>query len=211
MPDKPSISAPGSFPYSELSISEERGILTRARIARFSQSVLSEEAWFRAANELTAAMELLEPNIESFWHCLRAQVLHQNSDPEPEHSLVNVHMMLAGFAIENLCKGYFCRRLTPEERDGVKAGSLPESMRGTHNILKFVERTGMTLSETEKYLVKRIGEAIWRGRYPIPTSHKKTGPFAQAGSDIRRIKTFLQRLRAHVGAKASYRNPISPK
>jgi len=54
MPDK--ISAPGSFPYSE----------TRARIARFSQSVLSEEAWFRAANELIAAMELLEPHIEYF-------------------------------------------------------------------------------------------------------------------------------------------------
>ena len=207
MPDKPSISAPGSFPYSELSLSEERDILTRARISRFSQSVLSEEAWFRAANELIAAMELLEPHIKSFWDCLRAQVLDQNSDPEPEHNLVNVHMMLAGFAIENLCKGYLAGRLSPEERDAVKAGSLPESLRGTHNILNLVERTGMTLSETEKYLVKRIGEAIWRGRYPIPTSHKKTGPSAQIGSDIRRIKTLLQRLRAHVGAKASYRIP----
>ena len=61
----------------------------------------------------------------------------------------------------------------------------------------------MTLSETEKYLVKRIGEAIWRGRYPISTSHEKTGPFAQVGSDIRQIKTVLQKLRAHVGAKDS--------
>jgi len=211
MPDKPSIPAPGSFPYSELSLSEERGILTKARIARFSQSVLSEEAWFRTANELIAAMGLLEPHIESYWNCLRAQVLDQNSDPEPEHNLVNVHMMLAGFAIENLCKGYLAGRLSPKERDAVKAGSLPKSLRGTHDILKFVERTGMTLSETEKYLVKRIGEATWRGRYPIPTSHEKTDPFAQVGSDIRRIKTVLQKLRAHVGAKDSYRNPASER
>jgi len=206
MPDE--ISAPGSLPDSEPSRSEEEDILTRARIARFSQSVLSEQAWFSAANELIAAMELLEPHIELFWDRLRAQVLDQKSDPEPEHSLVNVHMMLAGFAIENLCKGYLASRLTREERDAVKAGILPESLRG-HDILEFVERTGMKLSETEKYLVKRIGEAIWRGRYPIPTSHKKTGPSAQIGSDIRRIKTLLQRLRAHVGAKASYRNPAS--
>ena len=207
MPDE--ISAPGSLPDSEPSRSEEEDILTRARIARFSQSVLNEQAWFSAANELIAAMELLEPHIELFWDRLRAQVLDQKSDPEPEHSLVNVHMMLAGFAIENLCKGYLASRLTREERDAVKAGILPESLRG-HDILEFVERTGMKLSETEKYLVKRIGEAIfWRGRYPSPTSHQKIGPFAQVGSDIRHIKAVLRKLRAHVGAKASHRNPAS--
>ena len=204
MTDKRSSSAPGSFPFSELNVSEEEGILTRARIARFSQTVLSAEAWFRVANELIVAMELLEPHIESFWKCLRDQVFHRSKDPEPEYSLVNVHMMLAGFAIENLCKGYLAGRLSSEERDAVRAGSLPKYLLGAHNVLEFVERTGMTLSQTERYLVKRIGEAIWRGRYPIPTSHEKTGPSAQIGSDIRQIKTLLQRLRAHVGAKASY-------
>jgi hypothetical protein len=207
MPDKRSISAPGSLPYSELSRSEEKDILTKAKIARFSQYILSEDAWFHTANELIEAMKLLEPRIKEFWDCVNAQFLNQNSNPEPEHSLVNVHMMLAGFAIENLCKGYLVSRLSPDERDAVKAGSLPKSLRGTHDILKFVERTGMTLSKTEKDLVERIGQAIWRGRYPSPTSHEGIRPFARVGSDIRRITTILQKLRKQIGAKASYRLP----
>ena len=210
MADKPSVSAPGSFPYSELSRSEERDILTKARIAKFSQCMLSEDAWFHTANDLIAAMKLLEPGIKEFWDCVNAQFLDQNSNPEPEHSLVNVHLMLAGFAIENLCKGYLAGRLSPEDRGAVKAGTLPEALR-THNILELVERTGMTLSETERYLVKRIGQAIWRGRYPSPTSHLGIRPFAQVGSDIHRITTVLQKLRAHVGAKDSYRNPASER
>jgi hypothetical protein len=205
MPDEPSTSGPGSFPSSELSLAEEQEIFTRARIARFSHVVLSEEAWFCVANELTAAMELLEPEIEHYWQCLRAQLDDRNSEPESEHSLLNVHMMLAGFAIENLCKGHLVSQLSPKEGTDVKAGDLPKSLKGNHGILEFVERTGMTLSESEKNLLTRIGGAVWRGRYPIPTSHMKTGPFAQAGSDIREIKAVLQRLREHVGAKESYR------
>jgi hypothetical protein len=175
MPGKPSSSAPGSFPYSELSRNEERDILTKARIARFSQYILSEDAWFHTANELIAAMKLLEPSIKKFWDCVNAQFLNQNSNPEPEHSLVNVHMMLAGFAIENLCKGYLAGRISPKERDAVKAGRLPEALR-THNILELVERTGMTLSKIESDLVERIGQAIWRGRYPSPSSHEGISP-----------------------------------
>jgi hypothetical protein len=199
MPDKP---YSGSFPYSELSRSEERDVLTKARIARFSQCMLSEEAWFHVADELIAAMKLLEPRVKDYWDCVNAQFLGQNSNPEPAHSLVNVHMMLAGFAIENLCKGYLAGRLSAKARDAVKDGALPKSLQ-THNILKLVQRTGMTLSETEKYLVEQISQAIWRGRYPSPISHREIRPFARAGSDIRRITTILQKLRAHVGAKRS--------
>jgi hypothetical protein len=171
MPDKP---YRGSFPYSELSRSEQRDVLTKARIA----SMLSEEAWFRVANELIAAMKLLEPRVKDYWDCVNAQFLGQNSNPEPEHSLVNVHMMLAGFAIENLCKGYLAGRLSAKARDAVKDGALPKSLQ-THNISKLVQRTGITLSETKKYLVEQIGQAIWRGRYPSPVSHREIRPHSR--------------------------------
>jgi hypothetical protein len=180
----------------------------KARIARFSQYVLSEKAWFRAANELVAAMDLLEPNIKNFWECVGVgtPVLdRKNSEAEPEHSLINVHMMLAGLAIENLCKGHLAGRLSLKEREDVEAGVFPKSLK-THEILDLVARTGMTLSEREKDLVKRIHKAIWwRGRYPSPTSHEEIVPFVQWDSDIGRIKTFLQKLCTHVGAKDSYR------
>jgi hypothetical protein len=180
-----------------------------ARIARFSQLVLSEEAWFHAANELVVAMGLLEPHIEQYWKYLRALVHDQSSEAAPEHSLIGVHMMLAGFAIENLCKGYLASRLSPKEQERVKAGFLPESFK-KHCSLELVERTGIArtrlkLSETEEYLVQRLGEAVfWRGRYPSATSHKWIRPFPQIGSDISRIKTVLQKLRRHVGGKDSY-------
>ena len=118
-------------------------------------------------------MHKLEPQINQFWEWLNPQFLDQNSDPESEHGLHDVHMMLSSFAIENLCKGYLAGRLSLKEREDVKAGSLPESLRGTHDILDLVARTGMTLCDTEKELVKKIAQAIWRGRYPSPTSHKR--------------------------------------
>jgi hypothetical protein len=173
----------------------------RAEIARFSQYVLSPEAWFRIADELEAAMKLLEPQIERFWECFRADgglVEKKDSEPPPMHSLINVHMMLAGFVIENLCKGHLAGRLTWKERKKVKAGELPKCLDG-HKILKLVRRTGMTLSECERDLLARITEVIsWRGRYPAPLSHDGIVPFPQWGDDIGRIKTFLQKLRAHM-------------
>jgi hypothetical protein len=178
----------------------------RATIARFSQYVLSPKAWFRIADELEAAMKLLEPQIERLWECLRADagvVEKKDSEPSPKHSLINVHLMLAGVAIENQCKGYLAGRLSPKAKEDVKAGKLPKKL-NTHVILKLVRSTGMTFSNREKDLLDRIGEAvIWRGRYPSPIYHEKIVPFAQWGDDVGRIKTFLQKLRAHVGAKDS--------
>jgi hypothetical protein len=111
--------------------------------------------------------------------------------------------MLAGFAIENLCKGYLAGRLSWEEKEDVKSGSkLPQTWR-THEILELVLSTGLEVTDIEKDLLKRIGDAIWRGRYPGPTSHKEIEPFAQWGCDVPRIRTVLQKLRAHVGAKDS--------
>jgi hypothetical protein len=175
---------------------------------RFSQYVLREEGWFRRANELIAAMDLLEPQIKHFWDFVGVGdpvVDRENSEAEPEHSFINVHMMLAGLAIENLCKGYLAGRLSPKQREAVEAGNLPEPL-NKHLNLKLVERTGITLSNKEKDLVNRIEKAIWwRGRYPAPTSHREILPFSRWQDDTGRIKTFLQKLRAHVGAKDSYR------
>jgi hypothetical protein len=176
----------------------------KARIAAFSQAVLTPEEWFRRADELIAAMDLLEPDVKHHWEYYRTLVLDEKTEMvPPKRVLVNVHMMLAGFAIENLCKGYLAGQLSPKERTDAKAGALPDSLM-SHNLLELIEKTGMTLSDTEEYLVKRLTETVfWRGRYPSPILHKWLGPFAQIGSDIDRIKRVLSKLRRHVGAKDS--------
>jgi len=213
-----------SFPCSESRNSDARDILTAQRIRHFSQSVLSAEAWFRTANELTATMELLQRHVERFLEDFNSPffIVDQTSDPpstyqksdvapkhkkadvvDTKHNLINQHMMLAGFAIENLCKGYLAGLLSPKEQKDVKAGKLPKTL-NTHDILELVRSTGMALSNREKDLLDRIGEAaIWSGRYPSPIYHEKIVPFAQWGDDVGRIKTFLPKLRAHVGAKDS--------
>jgi len=193
-----------------------------ARIRHFSQSVLSAEAWFRTADELIEAMDLVGRNVERFWEDFRSISVavdntsdtssqHQTNDvPQkrqsgevsPKYNLINQHMMLAGFAIENLCKGYLVGLLSRKEQEDIKAGTLPTTLR-THDIVALVQSTGMTFSNRENDLLQRIGKAIWRGRYPSPSDHKKISRFAQWEDDIGRIKTFLPKLRAHVGAKSS--------
>lgn len=217
MPDEVSFGEPSFF------CPDDSETFSPARIRRFSQSVLSEEAWFRSADKLIATMDLLEPDVQRFWDDVRSIFFavdatsdvpsrkqksdpsskQQKSDVQSKHNLINQHMMLAGFAIENLCKGYLAGQLSHEERENVEAGILPESLK-SHRLVELVEQTKMTLSDTEKYLLKRISEAVlWRGRYPSAVSHKAIRPFAQVGSDIRHIKTLLQRLRRHVGTKDS--------
>jgi hypothetical protein len=226
MADEVSLGEPEfrSFPFSELSHSEDSDIFVAAKIREFSRSVLSAEAWFRTADELIAAMDLLEPHVEGFWEDVRSvafavdmtsavpsktsavpskksAVPSKKSAVRSNYSLINQHMMLAGFAIENLCKGYLASRLSHEERESVKSGALPDSL-NSHYIQGLIQQTGMTLSDTEKDLAKRIREAVvWRGRYPSASSHRGIRPFAQIGSDIRNIKTLLQKLRKHVLAK----------
>ncbi len=114
-----------------------------SRIRRFSQSVLSAEGWFCTADELIATMEVLEPHVERFWDDARSIAFgvdlttgmpskHQKSDAPPAHEKTDVaskhdlrsqHMMLAGFAIENLCKGYLARQLS-QNRSAHKKSSV---------------------------------------------------------------------------------------
>jgi hypothetical protein len=218
MPDEVSFGEPSFFQP------DDNETFSPARIRRFSQAMLSAEAWFYTADELIAAMDLLEPHVGRFWDDVRSVFLavdntsdvpsehqtsevppkHEKTDVQSKHSLINQHMMLAGFAIENLCKGYLAGRLSHKEREDVqRAGVLPKSLKG-HDILNLVEQTGMTLSDIEKYLLERITDTVvWRGRYPSATCHERIRPFAQMGSDIRHIKTLLQKVRRHVRAKDS--------
>jgi hypothetical protein len=218
MPNKVSLGEPMFDSYSD---SEDSNPFAKERIRHFSQSVPSAEAWFRTANELITAMDLLQPHVERFWDDVRSLVFivdktsdaplkhqtsdaptkHETSDAPSKHNLINQHLMLAGFAIENLCKGYLAGRLSHEQQKAVRAGVLPKFLK-SHNILKLIEQTGMTMSDNQKYLLDRIADAVsWRGRYPSATSHGSIRPFAQIGSDIRHIKTLLQKLRRHVRAK----------
>jgi hypothetical protein len=126
-----------------------------------------------------AAINLLEPHVERFWNDVRSVFLagdetsdgplkhqksvvvtqHQNSDASSKHGLINQHMILAGFAIENLCMGYLVGRLNHEEQKAVRVDVLPKSLQG-HNSLDLVGQTGVKMSDAEKDLVRRISTQL---------------------------------------------------
>ncbi len=104
------------------------------RIARnnYSSTLLQPEAWFKAANEITAAMTQLEPKVLAWWQSIRSWA--DGNGIFDEHNVSGTYMMLAGYAIENLCKGHFINRLHSSEQirrleleQKVAKGELDES------------------------------------------------------------------------------------
>jgi hypothetical protein len=58
---------------------------------------------------------------------------HEKTDVPPKHSLINQHMMLAGFAIENLCRGYLAGRLSHKEREDVQRRCFAKILEGSRH------------------------------------------------------------------------------
>ena len=164
------------------------------------------ETWFRTANDLVEAMRLIRPNVDQYWECLRAQADSADAAAEPEHSTIGPYLMLAGFAIENLCKGYLARRLTDEAAIALEQGVLPDVF-DSHNVVDLAQKVGMPLSDSHRFLLQRIAVAIrWRGRYPVPKSHRELKAYLEAGSDAAHVDRFVAALRRHVGAPSTFRH-----
>jgi hypothetical protein len=184
-------------------------------LSNYSGELLRSQEWFENANELTAAMDVLEPHVLAYW-----QSMHEWSRGNMmfrEHGFTALFMMLAGFAIENLCKGCAVEKLTFEERAEVKAnGNLPKRLEG-HNLLELVKGVDLSVTIEEEELLQRLRRAVvWFGRYPIPKYYRnrdrtklqngKTYSTSWEGStDAHRTKRLIARIRHHVGALESYR------
>ena len=134
-----------------------------------------------------------------------------------EHSFAGLYMMLAGFAVENFCKGHDVDCLTLPQREQVKTkGKLPKRL-DSHNLVQLVSRTGLSIDPLEEELLERLTRAVfWFGRSPVPTHHLnrdktrlKSGKLHSTSwigiTDLYRAKALIQRIRQHVSAPESYR------
>jgi hypothetical protein len=168
----------------------------------FTKRVLEPKQWFDNANRLMLALNLIEPNVQEYWRIFNKD--EGSSEKTPEYDCHLIFLMLSGYIIENLCKGFLVKKLTIEERSTVEQGKYPSGL-ATHNIPALVKWTGLETTEIEENLLSRIYAAVvWRGRYPVPRADEKIEPFVQIGSDVRRINQFLTKLRRHVDAQKSY-------
>lgn len=134
-----------------------------------------------------------------------------------EHGFTALYMMLGGFAMENLCKGYLVNGLKTEEREEVKKnGELPKRL-NSHDLSSLVKDINLSMNAEEEELLQRLKRAVlWFGRYPVPRYYRnrdraqlsdgKTYSTSWIGStDAHRIKQLIKRIRDHVGARESYR------
>ncbi len=158
----------------------------------YSRDLLQSRTWFDAAERMTAAMSVLEPQLETWCHLMRESEGKLWGDLNDGCLLV--YMLLAGYAVENMCKGYLVRVLTPEERAIVDTGNLPQ--RFNHRVLDLTKLTGIDLTPADENLLRRVEAIIlWRGRYPVPKSATKRQPTWDSTTDTERIRAIIQRLR----------------
>jgi hypothetical protein len=169
---------------------------------RLAKTLRNPQNWFQSARRLTFAMRQLEPSIAHFWEALANQgTTREKEYPIPDIECLSVYLMLAGLAIENLCKGHFVSQLRPDEEATLSAGKLPPRLDQQHRIIRLVSDTGLLLSESENELLTRVQDSIqWLGRYPAPKSFKYLVNEINAAGDVEQIGNFLARLQTHVAA-----------
>ena len=131
-----------------------------------------------------------------------------------------VHMMLLGFAIENLLKGYLIREVDFETVE--REGRLPKPFKD-HRLLELVELAKFPAGRSDENLLARLSQAaIWSGRYPIPieasglsaTTKLKDGRRTMvrmaALADLDGVARLIDRVKAHVGYDSAMSPPEAP-
>lgn len=155
----------------------------------FSAAIQPME-WLASARALLVAAELtaMEPTDARL------------SSHSVEQHLVRAYCMLAGFAIENIVKGWL-HECDVRHVSTVAAGELKKDTR-THGVRDLVLRTGIVLNDDEIALLDQVGECVvWSGRYPSPT--KAVGLPALSPASIVSVREMLKRVFEHVGKPAN--------
>lgn len=139
----------------------------------YSSALLSPQKWFETANEMTAALAVLEPHVLAQWEITREW--SRGNGIFPEHSLCGIYMMLAGLVIENLCKGHAVDELTPKEQ--VTRSKLEKQVANGTVKQNAILRQCWKLTSDEREQVKESGQLPRRiqGHHELPRFVTNTG------------------------------------
>jgi len=155
--------------------------------------------WLESALRLCAAMFELEPAMRS--SMVQWTQWFEGKAPKPldYHA---VYHMLAGLAIENLCKDHIVQHLPQDEKNKLERGSLPARLDRKHNLQKLFDDVGFKPSAQDQEIIDRIQLALyWRGRYPVGKDDlampRSYSPFS--GADDLLTRNLIRRLAKHVG------------
>ena len=169
-------------------MNEEDHLQRKAYIDRVS----NKRQWFYKAEGLLHAAALLKSEVQRFYDCLQRPPDEVDIEEIKDDRLVEVYFMLVGCAFENLLKGIHIQRLKATPIRGTR---LPPEIK-THNVLCLAQKLGMKLSRREEDLLERLEVVVvWRGRYPVPTTHSQIVPFGKKPDDLRITESLLAKLK----------------
>ena len=174
--------------------------------------------WFRAADELQQAVDLLKPQVTGWWAgVVQWEKSKERPRPFPALGCHSIAMMLMAFVVENLCKGALIRNglvdISPEQ---LAQSGLPSAIK-THRLRTLIKAVEMPTDDNEQELLSRMTRcSLWRGRYPVNVKYdeaihslmmddgKKYSAAWFGEKDIERMDALVAKLRSHVGAERSF-------
>ena len=159
------------------------------------------------------AAAALESRVRAVWESRLAPSRDSPSTPALLSGVLDVHLMLVAYGVENILKAALVRarrsalakQLEPEpdsadqqagsarhrrsrRRNRLRQGQLPGDLK-THSLTELAESVGFAMNRDEEALLRRLTRAaVWSGRYPIPVE----------AQDQSRTETFADGTRALV-------------
>jgi hypothetical protein len=138
--------------------SKKNIIINPRDLDTFEYMKTSKSSWVSTGDKLILAARMLETEKEYKYNLVAGKYR-------------DVYDMLIAFALENYYKGAIEARLSMDGRME-DIGKLRSNL--NHNLVKLAIEAGVNITDKQKGTLKYLSEcALWRGRYPIPTSPQK--------------------------------------
>ena len=133
---------------------------------RFSETLSRPHSWMRKAEELLAAVSVLESEMRLFWDETKFEnrrVVAQST----RQPVWDGHAILAAYALENLFKALLVSRNADDLKNRTMT-NLPRYLKD-HDLARLAQKVNFSLSIHEEDLLRRLSyNSEWAGRYPIP-------------------------------------------
>lgn len=198
------------------------------KLPEYVQTICSPDAWVKHADELLTVASMLEPMIREAWKKFRAewkesQNQYEGCAPLPiipgrisipvlAPKFQSVYFMLVAYALENFFKAAIVWKGGHTFKlQAWRGKKIPESLK-KHDLSCLAKEAGLEINLAEEELLRRLArDAVWSGRYPVPTnlsgtnysekfSNKNKYPVVFSHEDdIDQLNTLVVKIRKALG------------
>ncbi len=132
----------------------------------FSNRLTDTKLWFRMADDLIAAANILEVEVVKYWSEIKIEN-NQIVDIPNRKNVQQAYLLLIAYALEN-----FLKALLIHQNQKTLKGRLLQKLPGyllSHNLIELSSKARFNINVPEEELFCRLSRfSIWKARYPIP-------------------------------------------